>query len=670
MKTKININMEALNYAMSLNKIESIKDLIKEVNKNYRFIKTSTQFQNIINDKSKTSPKLSFFYPLSKTLNVSIDFLLGRSKTIYPIDHSLLEFFSIDSINKMLHNPEIGKTLNLIFESKQFNKISEELFKFFRFFCYPINTELDSLNDYINTYQTESFSEDKSPFISWHYYADRMIEHEKKFNTIDQYLKNYLSSEDLEFSIGLNASKFLNKVKEIITFRKSTNHLIQLSRSEKFDDALYDYYEEKPMRKDIAAKCNITAQMLSKILSHEDDFSFSIDVILKICSHLQISIDYFLGTVNTNEDLTYKDLGLSEHAFTNLKNFKHKAILIDAFRPIIESDQLPDFLEYLERIVTFNQKKLTFPNYYELHESLTFTYWESRDFIYKNINNGDENWFELLQEQNTQNNPVFLYKMYFLLKSIKDQDQLIQSQLLIRFKEKAEDLLDSIPLSKYLLENLKSHIAYLKQLNPDIYNSSECIEYLKIEKVTFEDEPEHKNLSDLIHFYEEKRDSIEAQFSSKEYELALKAYDKYCDEPEEDESIYIYPYDYLELFHEYDYTDDYGHQETELQIIYLRYNTDENAEDYVHFEIRDEYGRTNLERMELGLPALDQFGNNMELHHIDQEDENMLALLTRKQSQTDSFQPYRETCHEERVDLFNLKSTFWESYPIKIKERS
>ena len=666
---KININMEALSYAMNLNKIESIKDLIEKVNKNYNFIKTPTQFQNIISNKSKTSPKISFFYPLSKTLNVSIDFLLGRSKTIYPIDYSLLEFFSLDSINKMLHNPEIGKTLNIVFESKQFNKIAEELFKFFRFFCYPINTELDSLNDYINTYQTESLNENNSPFISWHYYTERMVEHEKQFNTIDQYLKNHLSQEDLEFSIGLNASKFLNKVKNIKEIQKNTNQFIQLSRSEKFDNALYDYYEEKPLRKDIATKCNITAQTLSKILSHEDDFSFSIEVILKICSHLQISIDYFLGTVNANEDLTYKDLGLSDQAFTNLKNFKHKTILIDAFRPIIESNQLAIFLEYLERIVVFNQKKLSFPNYYELHESLTFSYREGYNFICENIKNGDDDWFELLQEQNTQSNPVFLYKMYFLLKSIKDEDECIQSQLLNRFKEKTRDLLDSNMHIKSFSEKLKSHIAYLKQLNPDIYNSSECIEYLKLENVTFEDEPEHKNISDLIHFYEEEQKSLEAQFTSKEYELTLEAYDKYCDEDSKPFS-YIYPYDYLELFYNFDYTDDYGYKENNFRIVRLRFNTDQDAEDYVHFEIRDEYGRTNLERVNLGLPALDQFGNTMELHHIDQEDEDMLALLTKKQSETDSFLPYRETCHEERVDLFNLKSTFWESYPIKIKERS
>ncbi|GHU30215.1 hypothetical protein FACS1894172_03000 [Spirochaetia bacterium] len=46
---------------------------------------------------------------------------------------------------------------------------------------------------------------------------------------------------------------------------------------------------------------------------------------------------------------------------------------------------------------------------------------------------------------------------------------------------------------------------------------------------------------------------------------------------------------------------------------------------------KDEYGRTNKERMEQGLAPLDKNGNSIELHHIGQKPDSPLAELTQKE---------------------------------------
>lgn len=48
----------------------------------------------------------------------------------------------------------------------------------------------------------------------------------------------------------------------------------------------------------------------------------------------------------------------------------------------------------------------------------------------------------------------------------------------------------------------------------------------------------------------------------------------------------------------------------------------------INYSQKDEFGRTNLERMRLGLSPLDQNGNPFELHHIGQKKSSGLAELT------------------------------------------
>jgi len=46
---------------------------------------------------------------------------------------------------------------------------------------------------------------------------------------------------------------------------------------------------------------------------------------------------------------------------------------------------------------------------------------------------------------------------------------------------------------------------------------------------------------------------------------------------------------------------------------------------------KDEFGRTNKERMENGLPPIDKNGNSIELHHIGQKPDSPLAELTQEE---------------------------------------
>lgn len=49
----------------------------------------------------------------------------------------------------------------------------------------------------------------------------------------------------------------------------------------------------------------------------------------------------------------------------------------------------------------------------------------------------------------------------------------------------------------------------------------------------------------------------------------------------------------------------------------------------IDYDQKDEFGRTNLERMKLGLAPLDAEGRPIELHHIGQKQDSPLAELTR-----------------------------------------
>ncbi len=73
----------------------------------------------------------------------------------------------------------------------------------------------------------------------------------------------------------------------------------------------------------------------------------------------------------------------------------------------------------------------------------------------------------------------------------------------------------------------------------------------------------------------------------------------------------------------------------------------------------DAYGRTNLERMKLGLSALDDAGNSYELHHIGQEADATLAILTAEEHDNVVLHGFTEISKIDRNAFAVQRNHFW-----------
>lgn len=90
----------------------------------------------------------------------------------------------------------------------------------------------------------------------------------------------------------------------------------------------------------------------------------------------------------------------------------------------------------------------------------------------------------------------------------------------------------------------------------------------------------------------------------------------------------------------------------------------------IDYEAKDQFGRTNLERMEEGLaPLVD--GQPIELHHIGQEMNSPLAELTKMEHRGESnYSVLHDTAKESEINraLFNLeKEAHWKARAEQIK---
>ena len=81
----------------------------------------------------------------------------------------------------------------------------------------------------------------------------------------------------------------------------------------------------------------------------------------------------------------------------------------------------------------------------------------------------------------------------------------------------------------------------------------------------------------------------------------------------------------------------------------------------INLKYVDEYGRTNLERMKLGLSALDDTGMPYELHHIGQNADGALAILTKKEHDNVVLHGFKAISEIDRPAFATQRSKFWKT---------
>ena len=81
----------------------------------------------------------------------------------------------------------------------------------------------------------------------------------------------------------------------------------------------------------------------------------------------------------------------------------------------------------------------------------------------------------------------------------------------------------------------------------------------------------------------------------------------------------------------------------------------------INLDLVDEFGRTNLERMKLGLSALDDAGMPFELHHIGQNADGTLAILTQAEHDSAFLHGFKAISEIDRNVFAKQRSNFWKT---------
>lgn len=79
----------------------------------------------------------------------------------------------------------------------------------------------------------------------------------------------------------------------------------------------------------------------------------------------------------------------------------------------------------------------------------------------------------------------------------------------------------------------------------------------------------------------------------------------------------------------------------------------------IDLNLVDEMGRTNLERMSKGLSPLDKNGHSYELHHIGQNNDATLAVLTREEHDSKFLHGFKEISEIDRKAFRKQRKQFW-----------
>ena len=86
-----------------------------------------------------------------------------------------------------------------------------------------------------------------------------------------------------------------------------------------------------------------------------------------------------------------------------------------------------------------------------------------------------------------------------------------------------------------------------------------------------------------------------------------------------------------------------------------------------NLDIVDEYGRTNLERMKLGLSALDENGFSYEIHHVGQNADGTLAILTNSEHKNAVLHGYKSISEIDRDVFAQERKLIWKSIATLIE---
>lgn len=81
----------------------------------------------------------------------------------------------------------------------------------------------------------------------------------------------------------------------------------------------------------------------------------------------------------------------------------------------------------------------------------------------------------------------------------------------------------------------------------------------------------------------------------------------------------------------------------------------------INLDIVDEYGRTNLERMRLGYSALDKNGKPYEIHHIGQNSNGTLAILTQTEHDNAALHGFKAISEINRDEFAKERKLLWKS---------
>lgn len=79
----------------------------------------------------------------------------------------------------------------------------------------------------------------------------------------------------------------------------------------------------------------------------------------------------------------------------------------------------------------------------------------------------------------------------------------------------------------------------------------------------------------------------------------------------------------------------------------------------INLNIKDEFGRTNLERMKAGLSPLDTTGTPFELHHVGQKADATLSILTQAEHDNAALHGFKTISEINRTAFAQERKNFW-----------